>query len=82
MHGHVRCRFTTRNLNRTQSKPPSSASVVVAHRLSTIIKSDNIAVLKKGVVVEQGTHTQLMAPSAVGHYRQLMSTQQTAYLND
>lgn len=47
-----------------------------------MVNSDNIAVVKRGVVVEQGTHAQLMSPSAVGHYRQLMATQQTAYLNE
>ncbi len=57
-------------------------SQVVAHRLNTVIKSDNIAVVKRGVVVEQGTHSQLMSAAAVGHYRQLMGTQQTAYLNE
>lgn len=57
-------------------------TLVIAHRLGTVVGSDNIAVVKRGVVVEQGTHAQLMSPSAVGHYRQLMATQQTAYLNE
>ena len=36
-------------------------SFVVAHRLSTIVHSDCILVMKDGKVVEQGTHSQLLA---------------------
>ncbi|CAL8347627.1 unnamed protein product [Lota lota] len=35
--------------------------LVVAHRLSTVEKADNILVMERGVVAEQGTHAQLMA---------------------
>lgn len=34
--------------------------VVIAHRLSTIRDADNIVVMSKGTIVEQGTHKQLM----------------------
>lgn len=42
---------------------------VIAHRLSTIAQADNILVLDKGYIVEQGTHKELLSYN--GHYAQL-----------
>jgi ATP-binding cassette, subfamily B, multidrug efflux pump len=36
-------------------------ALVIAHRLSTVRQADRIMVLRKGSVVEQGTHNELMA---------------------
>ena len=48
-------------------------SIVIAHRLSTIQKADSIIVMKKGRIVEQGTHDELIALN--GTYNKLVSMQ-------
>ncbi|KAG7282167.1 hypothetical protein CRUP_034914 [Coryphaenoides rupestris] len=47
--------------------------IVVAHRLSTIQNADRIVVFQDGVVVEQGTHQQLLALQ--GFYHKLVTKQ-------
>lgn len=47
--------------------------LIVAHRLSTIQHADNIVVLSRGRILEQGTHQQLLA--AHGRYYQLYTLQ-------
>jgi ABC-type multidrug transport system fused ATPase/permease subunit len=52
--------------------------VVIAHRLSTIKNANNIVVLGKGNILEQGTHDDLVARKGAYHKlveRQLMSKQ-------
>ena len=51
-------------------------SFVVAHRLSTIREADCILVMKSGHIVEQGTHTELMANG--GFYAELINSRQEA----
>jgi len=51
----------------------SRTSVVVAHRLSTIQNADEIVVIDKGEIIEQGTHQDLMAKSKV--YKKLIEIQ-------
>ncbi|XP_072781681.1 ATP-binding cassette sub-family B member 5 isoform X2 [Taeniopygia guttata] len=47
--------------------------IVIAHRLSTVQTADIIVVIQNGRVVEQGTHSQLMAKE--GHYYALVNAQ-------
>ncbi len=48
-------------------------SLVIAHRLSTVRHADEILVISKGKLIEQGTHDQLLA--ANGTYKFLAETQ-------
>lgn len=52
-------------------------TVVIAHRLSTVIGADQIAVVREGTIAETGKHEELM--SKKGFYFNLMSTQMSAY---
>ncbi|KAH8723383.1 P-loop containing nucleoside triphosphate hydrolase protein [Phaeosphaeriaceae sp. PMI808] len=49
-------------------------TIVIAHRLSTIKKADNIVVMAKGHIVEQGTHQELL--SSDGVYSSLVQAQE------
>ena len=48
-------------------------SIVIAHRLSTIRMADQIAVVEKGRIIEQGTHEQLLVKPG-GSYAQLTTS--------
>lgn len=47
--------------------------VIVAHRLSTVVKADQIVVLKQGKIIEQGTHKELIQLG--GEYYTLVKNQ-------
>lgn len=47
--------------------------LVIAHRLSTIMNADRILVLHEGKIVEEGSHTQLLAKN--GYYHALWQNQ-------
>ncbi|MDZ7726184.1 MAG: ATP-binding cassette domain-containing protein [Candidatus Campbellbacteria bacterium] len=49
-------------------------TIIVAHRLSTVRRSDQILVLKAGTIVEQGTHGELIEKEN-GTYRELYDLQ-------
>lgn len=55
-------------------------SISIAHRLSTIMKADRIIVMKRGKIVEEGTHGQLLRKK--GEYYKLWGLQKGGYLKD
>ena len=48
-------------------------AIVIAHRLSTVKHADKIIVLDKGIVVEEGNHSELVAKK--GEYYRLVKNQ-------
>jgi ABC-type multidrug transport system fused ATPase/permease subunit len=51
--------------------------IVVAHRLSTIINCDRIAVIKDGEIVEEGKHWDLIEKNGI--YKGLVEKQISGY---
>lgn len=55
-------------------------TIVIAHRLSTLLHMDRILVFDKGKIVEDGTHTELLAKN--GLYKKLWDAQVGGFLGD
>ena len=60
-----------RGEGKESGKDSRRTTVVIAHRLSTVQDADKILVLDGGVVVEQGTHDELLAREG-GKYTELV----------
>ena len=60
--------------NATEKITENKTSIIIAHRLSTILNSDRIFVMSQGMLVEQGTHTELVAKKN-GYYKVLYEIQ-------
>ena len=60
--------------NATQNITKGRTSIIIAHRLATIINADKIVVMDLGLIVEQGTHHELLALEN-GYYKNLYYSQ-------
>ncbi|MDC0923976.1 ABC transporter ATP-binding protein [Flavobacteriaceae bacterium] len=60
--------------NATEKITENKTSIIIAHRLSTILNSDRIFVMSQGMLVEEGTHTELVAKKN-GYYKGLYEIQ-------
>ncbi|TDE53027.1 ABC transporter ATP-binding protein [Flavobacterium sp. GT3P67] len=58
----------------TETITKGRTSIVIAHRLATIVNADKIVVMDKGLIVEQGTHLELINRES-GYYKNLYDSQ-------
>ena len=54
-------------------------SIIIAHRLSTVVDCDQILVLDHGQVVEQGTHQELVSKTDSYYHKLWLSQNQTQW---
>ncbi len=60
--------------NATETITKGRTSIVIAHRLATIVNADKIVVMDKGLIVEQGSHFELLNLEN-GYYKNLYYSQ-------
>jgi ATP-binding cassette subfamily B multidrug efflux pump len=58
----------------TETITKGRTSIVIAHRLATIVNADKIVVMDKGLIIEQGTHLELLNLEG-GFYKNLYDSQ-------
>ncbi|MFT3793211.1 ABC transporter ATP-binding protein [Flavobacterium sp.] len=58
----------------TETITQGRTSIVIAHRLATIVNADKIVVMDKGLIVEQGSHAELLNRTE-GYYKNLYYSQ-------
>lgn len=58
----------------TETITKDRTSIVIAHRLATVVNASKIIVMDKGQIVEQGTHQELLT-KANGYYKKLYDSQ-------
>lgn len=58
----------------TEAITKGRTSIIIAHRLATIIKADKIIVMDKGMIVEEGSH-QTLVSKINGYYKNLYDSQ-------
>jgi ATP-binding cassette subfamily B protein len=60
-----------------RAKAASRVTILIAHRLNTLMHADRILVLDGGRIAEQGTHAELLALN--GRYRALYDLQHQSF---
>ena len=58
----------------TETITKDRTSIIIAHRLATIVNADKIIVMDKGLIVEEGTHLELLNKEK-GYYQNLYNSQ-------